>query len=92
MTEPERFLTLEQVCEMFNYPQATILAWLERGLPHVVPGGTKRPRHRVIRIRASVLDAWIKGLEVTRTPDPPAAAGPRPGVKPRRLSAWRNPT
>lgn len=87
MTEPERFFTIDQICEMFNYHPAIILVWLERGLPHVVPGGTKRPRHKDIRIRASALRDWIKGLEVVRTPA--VAAGPRPGARPRRLSAWR---
>lgn len=94
MNEPERFLTIDQICELFGYPPATILAWFRRGLPHVVPGGTKRPRVKDIRVRASVLDAWVRGLEVVHTPPPgrAPAAVPRPAARPRRLSAWRDPS
>jgi hypothetical protein len=93
VTVPERFLTIDEAAELVNYPPATIEAWLGRGLPHVVPGGTRRPRRKDIRIRFSALVDWVRGLEVVRTPapgTPPAGAVPRPGGKARRLSAWRD--
>lgn len=95
MSEPERYLTVDEAAELVSYPESVILDWMARGLPHVVPEPGKRTRRDRIRIRRSALQAYVNGLEVVRVPaepDPtrPRATAPRSGASPSAgLSAWR---
>lgn len=91
--EPERLLTIAEASAIANYPAATILKWIERGLPYIAPGWQTRPRRKDIRIRAHALQDWLRSLETARTPregkSPAGAPAMRPGAF-QGLSAWRN--
>jgi hypothetical protein len=73
--EPERLLTIAQAGATASYDEATILQWIARGLPHIAPGGRRRPRHADIRIKSSALWAWLDSLTLERRPpaEPPRA-------------------
>jgi excisionase family DNA binding protein len=91
--DPARLLTIEEAAALANYPASTIRRWIERGLPHIAPGWQTRPRRKDIRIRASALENWLRGLEVARSPrdgkSPVGTPGKRPGSS-QCLSAWRS--
>lgn len=94
----EQLLTIAEAAEAVNYDEAVILRWIARGLPHISAEGRKRPRRKDIRIRASALWEWVRGLEYARG-QPPVAPAPIPAKRGAKvctlagdlseLSAWR---